>query len=199
MVGGYFWISSQGATRGRVLRVRPPLGIKYNIDERGNVAKLCGATVKDGAAMERDGTSNFTCFPQTNCSIDGDCDAALYGWCPLTLKYCNCKNVEVVQVLPEPRLNKARIKRGKQPIGSYKVVNVLPLASKARSRRYETASHSEQRFEVSIRRGHFACYGKGFGHWEVRDGAREWVEAGKLFGKLCVCRRILLQCHLRQV
>jgi len=31
---------------------------------------------------------NFSCLPQTNCTVDNDCDKSVYGWCPLALKYC---------------------------------------------------------------------------------------------------------------
>ena len=168
ILGGYFWVCTQGPDRGKVLKIRPPLGIKYKIDERGNATDLCGATVKDGVTVNDDGTSNFTCFHPIL----------------MAFSFCNCKNTEIVDVKPSAKINKARERRGKPPLNKYSVINVLPVASRSRTRRQETPAHSDQRIDVTVRRGHFACYGKGFGHWEVRGDQREWVEAGKLFGKL---------------
>lgn len=87
----------------------------------------------------------------------------------LALSFMNCRNLEVVTVDHTPEIQKARRKKNRPPLISYKVINILGLGEKQRSRSVTTNSPEEPiGVALHIRRGHFAKYGE---------------ENGKLFGK----------------
>ncbi len=89
----------------------------------------------------------------------------------LAFSFANCKNIEVVDVEAPVKLQKARMRRDKLPLVTYKIINVLPLAKAQSPRSRTVVSADGQGVALHIRRGHFAHYGPKYGR-------------GKLFGRL---------------
>ncbi|MBA7678999.1 hypothetical protein ES703_87280 [subsurface metagenome] len=79
----------------------------------------------------------------------------------LTLSFMHCKNVELSPVLPSPKLSQARLRRGKRPLVTYKILKIRPMAKildtegKAQEIGLKKALH--------ICRGHFKDYREGAG------------------------------------
>lgn len=89
----------------------------------------------------------------------------------LAFSFANCKNVETVEVVAPAKLQRARMRRDKRPLVTYKVINILPLAKMRSAPRTRTVESDGHGVALHIRRGHFAHYGEKFGR-------------GKLFGRL---------------
>lgn len=70
-------------------------------------------------------------------------------------KVLSCKNVEAVDVHPPEKLQRARARRGKPPLISYKTLQVRPVASQ---RKGETAVPSRNLNRVHLCRGHFKSF-----------------------------------------
>lgn len=81
----------------------------------------------------------------------------------LAFSFRNCKNIEVVDVQAPVKLQKARVRRGKEPLVRYSVVNVLPLANLRSPRSRSVESADGQGVALHIRAGNFAHYGEKFG------------------------------------
>ncbi len=89
----------------------------------------------------------------------------------LAFSFANCSNVETVEVTAPAKLQRARIRREKMPLVSYRVINILPLSKAKSGPRVRTVESDGQGVALHIRRGHFAHYGPKYGR-------------GKLFGRL---------------
>ena len=74
----------------------------------------------------------------------------------LTLSFLNCKNVTTKIEKPEPRLNAARIRRGKKPFLKYHVLQIEPLKKILRTE--GQAETQGLKRALHICRGHFATY-----------------------------------------
>lgn len=72
----------------------------------------------------------------------------------------NCTNVTRREIAPEPKLQRARLKRGKKPLFSYWV---LELAQTERSESSGNGSHASPR--LHLRRGHPRQYAPGKWTW----------------------------------
>lgn len=115
--------------------------IEHN-GERGNVSLLFRNNV-EGIMMQR------FCDPSTLMAFDVPRLAVF-------LMLLNCKNISAETIEPPQKVNKKRIKNGKLPLYSYKVLNISPLSSKRRREgdSSETLSHNR----VHFCRGHFKQY-----------------------------------------
>jgi len=71
------------------------------------------------------------------------------------LKLINCKNIEADTIEPAPKLNKKRLKKGKKPFLSYKVLT-LKLPSKGNMGTSIACTGVKQRMHVC--RGHYKTY-----------------------------------------
>lgn len=76
----------------------------------------------------------------------------------LAFSFANTKNIETVAIKAPHVLNCARVKRGKQPLVSYKVINVLPFG-KVHSQQSRSLVSTGDGVALHIRAGHFARYG----------------------------------------
>lgn len=85
----------------------------------------------------------------------------------MALSFMNCKNSEIVEVEVPPKLQKARVRRGKKPLSDFRVINLLPMGEKNVVRRTRKVYHyGENLSEVSIkisRGGSYAFYGPKYG------------------------------------
>jgi hypothetical protein len=111
-------------------------------------------------------------FPNSMASKAIDEKAGLLYFLPpvlMAFSFSNCKNIEVVDVLAPGKLQKARERRGKRPLYSYRIINVLPFGKSYRRVERSVESGGEG-VALRIRRGSYAKYGEKFNR-------------GKLFSK----------------
>ena len=100
----------------------------------------------------------------------------------LAVCFLHCRNVRTEVIAPDANLNRARARRGKQPLRRYKVLRIEPMT---------TTLTSEGGIEVAglakalhICRGHFKTYeerplfGRLRGTWWWQDHVRGAIEAG---------------------
>lgn len=102
----------------------------------------------------------------------------------LALNFLACKNISTRKILPDPKLNKARLRRGKQPLSAF---SVLDLTSGITGRSASNKDNADPDYPEATRkrlhavRGHFAEYKRG--------------ESPGLFGKLF--GRFWIPAHVR--
>jgi hypothetical protein len=151
LTGKYYYVWRDGS----VDKASNSLSVKYKIPDEGEPFR----DVK--VDLRWRGSKN-----------DDQVATELYVFHPILMafSFANCKNVEKVTVYPPPKLNKARVRRSKQPLVTYSIINILPVSHRA-PRNRSVESEDGAGVALHIRRGHFACYGEKYGK-------------GKLFGKL---------------
>ena len=88
----------------------------------------------------------------------------------LSMSFANCRNIELVEIHAPAKLQRARQRRGRHPIFSYNVINILPMGAGYQHRRKACEGDVDHR-AFHIRRGNYAKYGPKFGR-------------GLLFGRL---------------
>ena len=75
-----------------------------------------------------------------------------------TVRLLNCKNIQTEKIQAPAKLNKKRVKSGKQPIFDYHVLNLVLPSNKKRGYQEQTTPLSHNR--VHLCRGHFKEYTK---------------------------------------
>ena len=71
----------------------------------------------------------------------------------LVMRLLNCKNIGTQKVNPSAKLNKVRIKRGKQPLFTYHILVLKPTGKKQ-----ESISKNLWDNRIHLQRGHFKTY-----------------------------------------
>lgn len=145
--GGIWYVDR---STGKASKFAEPTGLRFDLDEHGNVGNFFMPSYM-GKDVDEMASRAYLVHPIL-----------------MAFSFANCKNIEIVQVKPPERLNRRRIERGKVPLSTYSIVNVLPFG-KIYSRQTRTVSSGEG-ISVAIRRGGYAKYGPEYGR-------------GKLFGK----------------
>lgn len=130
--------------RDEVERVGDEAAIVYTLDSTGMVKEFSLPTVP-GESDEARATRAYYLHPVL-----------------LAFSFRNCCNREEVQVVAPPALQKARVRRGKEPLVSYRVINILPMREIKSPRERRVESEGEG-VALHIRGGNFACYGPKFG------------------------------------
>lgn len=149
-MAGAMWYIDRAT--GRPATFNSVVSARFNLDKDGNVSEdwylptYMGANPEDMATM-------LTYFHPVM----------------MAFSFANCKNIEIVEVKPPVKLNKARARRGNRQLVSYKVINVLPFG-KTYKQQSRTVESDGQGVALHIRAGNFARYGEKYGR-------------GKLFGK----------------
>lgn len=133
----------------------------YDLNDEGFISRVGDCGFLDGGGLYRDLTQDKEQLADF-----------LYQFHPvwLAFSFANCRNVEVSQVVPPPKLQRARVRRNKEPLVSYRVINILPLSAKPSAKR-TVVSDDPGSVALHIRRGHYVHYGPKYGK-------------GLLFGKL---------------
>jgi hypothetical protein len=81
----------------------------------------------------------------------------------MAFSFGNCKNIELVEVQPPIKLNRARVRRGNRPLVTYKIINILPFGVNYKPTSRTVSSNDGHGVALHIRRGNFAKYGDEFG------------------------------------
>lgn len=102
----------------------------------------------------------FVCLP-FNASITEAVSSQFFFVPFLTLSFLHCKNIQCVEVRPPEKLNKARVRRGKQPLVSHYTLEITPMREILRVEG-QSQSLGLQR-ALHLCRGHFADYTHGKG------------------------------------
>lgn len=74
----------------------------------------------------------------------------------MSLRLLNCKNIETQKIPAPEKLNKKRIKSGKQPLFDYHILNLVIPSNKKRGHKEQSAPLSHNR--IHLCRGHFKEY-----------------------------------------
>lgn len=137
-------------------------GVWY-VDNRDN-AKMFGKEISVRFDIGPDGKISKVYHAGTILPKQEDLETRIYEIYPVLMAFSfgNCKNIEVVQVDPPPKLNKARERRGNRPLVSYKVINVLPFG-RAYNPTKRTVVGDGAGVALHIRAGNFARYGEAYG------------------------------------
>lgn len=152
------------------LRGKPDLngwmlrGSMYYVGREDRV-ELVGENIDMAFKLADDGSMSEFSFPSEMGKDSEERASKAYFLHPILLAFSfrNCKNIEVVDVEAPRKLQAARIRRGKEPLIRYSVVNVLPLANLKASTNRSVVSADGQGVALHIRAGNFAHYGDKFG------------------------------------
>lgn len=138
---------------------------------QGKIVEKCGPTRSFRFDLDRGGEISTFYIPIHAGNTADEKASYLFVFHPILLAFSlgNCKNIEIVEVSPDRKLQKARERRGKPRLSSYRIINVLPFGKTYRQtvRKVEGEARG---LALHIRAGSFARYGPEFGR-------------GKLFGK----------------
>jgi hypothetical protein len=137
--GGVWYVDRQN----RPKRYGREVSLRFDIGEDGKISKV---------------------YSQDHIMGDPQVEENVYLFYPVLLafSFSNCKNIEVVEVRPPAKLNKARVRRGNRPLVSYKVINVLPFG-KSYAPSSRTVESAGEGVALHIRAGNFARYGDKYG------------------------------------
>jgi hypothetical protein len=114
--------------------------VKFDLDDNGNLER-----VHIDKELDNDGVANM-----------------LYCYHPILMafSFASCRNIELVTVTHPEKLQKSRRRKGRLPLCSYKVINILPMGyHRPHSRSIEGSGEG---VALQIRRGHYAHYGPQF-------------------------------------
>ncbi len=145
-------------------------GVWY-VDQREKQAVKFADSVAMRFDLDADGNIDKFFFPEFMGKDNEERSSYAYFFHPVLMAFSfrNCKNIEVVQVSAARELQKARVRRGKLPLMSYHVINVLKFGKSYRSTSRQVESDGTN-VALHIRAGNFARYGERY-------------KRGKLFGK----------------
>ena len=149
LYGGTWYIDNR---QRRVIRYGSEVSLRFDIGDDGAVSHTyLGGTILD---RYRDDPSK----------VQAELEERVYFLYPILMafSFSNCKNIEVVDVEPPAKLNKARVRRGNRPLVTYKVINVLPFGKSYKPSARAIRSDG-QGVAVHIRAGNFAHYGEAYG------------------------------------
>lgn len=138
-------------------------GGTWYVDRAGNPKKY-GREVSFRFDIGEDGKISKTYYSPSITKSREKMEEDVYLVYPVLMafSFSNCKNIEVVEVKPPAKLNKARVRRGKRPLVSYKIINVLPFG-KSYAPSSRTVESAGEGVALHIRAGNFARYGEKYG------------------------------------
>ena len=152
LAGRMYSMVAQGRDRGKILPGRHIDGMRFSIGPSGNIDTVWIPVEQEGKDDHQVATELYIFHPIL-----------------MAFSFANCRNIEVIDVRPPEKLQRARKKRGKSQRHPFKVINILPFGRVFRSSG-RTVVSEDGKIDVVIRRGSYAKYGPKFDH-------------GLLFGK----------------